>query len=88
MTSKGHSIWLNGEEGYILQKGSAIQEQMHKCFQQLVKQLLHRWGGSLELTKERGIYNVYVKVPKPSTQESVPLCPNEMEVETEEARHP
>eukprot|EP00971_Amphidinium_carterae_P199524 3959874-Amphidinium_carterae.1 len=59
---------------------------MQKHFQQLVKQ--HRWGGVLELTKERGIYNLYVKVPRPSTQGSVPLCPNEMEVETEEARHP
>eukprot|EP00971_Amphidinium_carterae_P212816 4223860-Amphidinium_carterae.1 len=62
---------------------------MQKYFQQLVKQ--HRWGGSLELAKERGIYNLYVKVPRPlgrTTQGSVPLCPNEMEVETEEARHP
>eukprot|EP00971_Amphidinium_carterae_P087490 1731047-Amphidinium_carterae.1 len=53
MTSKGHSIWLNREDGYILQKGSAIQEQKQKYFQQLVKQ--HRWGGSLELTINAGV---------------------------------
>eukprot|EP00971_Amphidinium_carterae_P046648 919060-Amphidinium_carterae.1 len=58
---------------------------MQKYFQRLVKQ--HCWGGSLKLTKERGIYNLYVQVPRllGRSQGSVPLCPNEMEVDVEGA---
>eukprot|EP00971_Amphidinium_carterae_P163699 3245635-Amphidinium_carterae.1 len=57
---------------------------MQKYFQRLVKQ--HRCG-CLELTKERGIYNLYVQVPTPHVQPqgSVPLCPNEMEMDVEGA---
>eukprot|EP00971_Amphidinium_carterae_P126203 2500091-Amphidinium_carterae.1 len=58
---------------------------MQEHFQRLVER--HRWGGCLELTKEKGIYNLYVQVPRPlgRTQDSVPLCPNEMEMDVEGA---
>eukprot|EP00971_Amphidinium_carterae_P078662 1556332-Amphidinium_carterae.1 len=31
MTSKGHSVWLDEEGGYILQKGQAILDPRRRC---------------------------------------------------------
>ena len=45
--------------GYIIQKDSPILTAMRTCFQRVCEQ--HSWNGAIDLTKERGVYNLYVQ---------------------------
>ena len=60
VTDKGHALWLDGNVGYIIQKDSPILTAMRTCFQRVCEQ--HSWNGAIDLTKERGVYNLYVQV--------------------------
>ena len=57
---KGHALWLDGNVGYIIQKDSPILTAMRTCFQRVCQQ--HSWNGAIDLTTERGVYNLYVQV--------------------------
>ena len=46
---KGHALWLDGDGGCIIQN-----------FEKACSQ--HSWNGASDLTKERGVYNLYVQV--------------------------
>ena len=83
VTDKGHALWLDGNVGYIIQKDSPILAAMRTCFQRVCEQ--HSWNGAIDLTKERGVYNLYVQVAggDGSIGQAVDLSPNEMEVEVE-----
>ena len=60
VTDKGHALWLDGNVGYIIQKDSPILTAMRMCFRRVFEQ--HSWNGAIDLTKERGVYNLYVRV--------------------------
>ena len=60
VTDKGHALWLDGDVGYIIQKDPPILTAMRTCFEKACLQ--HSWNGAIDLTKERGVYNLYVKV--------------------------
>ena len=59
VTDKGHALWLVGDIGYTIEKDSPILAAMCKCFKRVCEQ--HSWNGTIDLTKERGVYNLYVQ---------------------------
>ena len=59
VTDKGHALWLDGNVGYIIQKDSRILTAMRTCFQRVCEQ--HLRNGAIDLTKERGVCNIYVE---------------------------
>ena len=59
VTDKGHALWLDGNVGYIIQKDSPFLTAMRTCFQRVGEQ--HSWNGAIDLTKERGVCNLYVQ---------------------------
>ena len=81
VTDKGHALWLDGKVGYIAQKDSPILTAMRTCFQRVCEQ--HSWNGAIDLTKERGVYNLYVQVAggDGNVGQAVDVSPNEMEVD-------
>ena len=81
VTDKGLALWLDGNVGYIIQKDSPILTAMRTCFQRVCEQ--HSWNGAIDLTKERGVYNLYVQVAggDGSVERAVDVSPNEMEVD-------
>ena len=83
VTDKGHALWLDGNVGYIIQKDSPILTAMRMCFEKACEQ--HSWNGAIDLTKERGVYNLYVQVAggEGNVERAVDVSPNEMEVEVE-----
>ena len=83
MTDKGHALWLDGYGGDIIQKDSPILTAMRMCFEKSCEQ--HSWNGAIDLTKERGVQNLYVQVGggDVNVERAVDVSPNEMEVEVE-----
>ena len=81
VTDKGHALWLDGNVGYIIQKDSPILTAMRTCFRRVCEQ--HSWNGAIDLTKERGVYNLYVQVAggDGNVGQAVDVSPNEMEVD-------
>ena len=59
----------------------AILTAMRTCFQRVCQQ--HSWNGAIDLTKERGVYNLYVQVAggDGNVGQAVDVSPNEMEVD-------
>ena len=51
------TLWLDGNVGYIVQKDTPILTAMRTCFQRVCEK--HSWNGAIDLTKERGVYNLY-----------------------------
>ena len=86
VTDKGHALWWDGNVGYIIQKDSPILTAMRMCFEKACEQ--HSWNGAIDLTKERGVYNLYVQVAggEGTVERAVDVSPNEMEVEVERGR--
>ena len=86
MTDKGHALWLDGSVGHIIQKDSPILTAMRMCFEKACEQ--HSRNGTIDLTKERGVYNLYVQVAggEGNVERAVDVSPNEMEVEVERGR--
>ena len=66
VTDKGRALWLDGDVGYIIQEDSPILADspiltsMRACFEKAC--LLIPWNVAIDLTKERGVYNLYVQV--------------------------
>jgi hypothetical protein len=60
VTDKGNSVWLSGDRGYIVEKGSYVQKCVQKAFDEAMKETSGR--GTLEVYKENGIYNLYMQV--------------------------
>ena len=57
VTDKGHALWwLDGDVGYIIQKDSPILTAMRTWVEKACLQ--HLWNGAIDLTKERGVYNL------------------------------
>ena len=81
VTDEGHALWLGGNVGYIIQTDSPILTAMRTCFQRVCEQ--HSWNGAIDLTKERGVYNLYVQVAggDGNVGQAVDVSPNEMEVD-------
>ena len=81
VTDKGHARWLDGNVGYIIQKDSPILAAMRTCFERVCEQ--HSCNGAIDLTKERGVYNLYVQVASGdgNVGQAVDVSPNEMEVD-------
>ena len=81
VTDKGHAFWLDGNVGYINQKDSPVLTAMRTCFQRVCEQ--YSWNGAVDLTKERGVYNLCVQVAGGggSVERAVDVSPNEMEVD-------
>ena len=81
VTDKGHALWLDGNVGYIIQMDSPILTAMRTCFQRVCEQ--HSWNGAIDLTKERGVYNLFVQVAggDGSVERAVDVSPNDMEVD-------
>ena len=81
MTDKGHALWLDGNVGYIILKDSPILTAMRTCFQRVCEQ--HSWKRAIDLTKERGVYNLFVQVAggDGNVERPVDVSPNEMEVD-------
>ena len=82
VTDKGYAFWLD----FIIQKDSPILTAMRTCFQRVCEQ--HSWNGAIDLTKERGVYNLYVQVAGSdgSVERAVDVSPNEMEVDDSGSR--
>ena len=72
---------MDGDEGFIILKGSPIHSEMQMHFRQLTAK--RNWQGAVELTKERGIYNLYLQIPEQKAEtdkdEAVEICPNDSE---------
>ena len=53
------------------------------CFEKACEQ--YSWNGAVDLTKERGVYNLYVQVASDegNVERGVDVSPNEMEVEVD-----
>ena len=81
VTDEGHALWLDGNVGFIIQKDSPMLTAMRTCFQRVCEQ--RSWNGAIDLTKERGVYNVYVPVAggDGNIGQAVDVSPNEMEVD-------
>ena len=81
VTDKGHALWLDGNVGHIIQKDSPILTAMRTCFRRVCEQ--HSWSGAIDLTKERGVYNLYVQVDggDGNVGQAVDVSNNEMEVD-------
>ncbi|CAK0892249.1 unnamed protein product, partial [Prorocentrum cordatum] len=84
VTDKGHAVWLDGDAGYIFQRGSPIPDEMRAVFSK------YSWGGVIELNKERGVYNLYVQVETGTPNgtsggdDTIDVSPNDMEGELPE----
>ena len=72
--------------GCIIQKASPILTAMRTCYEKAC--LRQSWDGAIDLTKERGVYNLYVQVAggDGNVERAVDVSPNEMEVEVERGR--
>ena len=83
VTDKGLALWFDGNVGYIIQKNSPILTAMRMCFEKACEQ--HSWNGAIDLTKERGVYNICVEVAggEGNVERAVDVSPNEMEGEVE-----
>ena len=70
----GRKRWLHHSESPTL-------TAMRTCFQRVCEQ--HSWNGAIDLTKERGLHNLYVQVAgvDGSIEQAVDVSPNEMEVD-------
>ena len=81
VTDKGHALWLDGDVVYIIQKDSPILGAMRTCFQRVCER--RSWNGAIDLTKERGVYNLYVQVAggDGNIRQTVDVSPIEMEVD-------
>ena len=81
VTDKGHALWLGGSGGYIIERDSPILTAMGTCFRRVSEQ--QSWNGAIDLTKERGVYNLYFQVAggDSSVERAVDVSPNEMEVD-------
>ena len=81
VTDKGHTVWLDGDAGYLITNDSPILREMRALYKRLVE--VHSWNGVHELVKERGIYNLYVQVEAERRDDgrTVDVSPNEMEME-------
>ena len=81
VTNKGLALWLDGNVGFIIQKDSPILTAMRTRFQRACEQ--HSWNGAIDLTKERGVYNLHVQVAggDGNVGQAVDVSPNEMEVD-------
>ena len=88
VTDKGQALWLNGNVGYIIQKDSPVLTAMRTCFERVCEQ--YSWNGAIDLTKERGVYNLYVQVAggDGSVERAVDVSPNETEVDESGHRAP
>ena len=62
-------------------EGFTILTAMRTCFQRVCEQ--YSWNGAIDLTKERGVYNLYVQVAggDGSVERAVEVSPNQMEVD-------
>ena len=80
---QGHALWLDGNVGYLIQKESPILTAMRMCFEKACEQ--HSWNGAIDLTKERGVYNLYVQVAggEGNVERADDVSPNEMDVGVE-----
>ena len=85
VTHKGHALWLDGNVGFTIQKDSPILTAMRMFFEKACEQ--HSWIEAIDLTKERGVYNLYVQVAggEGNVERAVDVSPNEMEVEVEKS---
>ena len=74
-------LWCDGNVDYIIQKDSPILTAMRTSFQTVCEQ--HSWNGAIDLTKERGVYSLYVQVAggDGNVGQAVDVSPNEMEVD-------
>ena len=81
VTDKGHTLWLDGNVGFIIQKDSPILTAMRTCFQKVCEQ--YSWNGAIDLTQERGVYDLCVQVAggDGSSEQAVDVSPNEMKVD-------
>ena len=81
VTDKDHAHWSDGNVGYIIQRNSQFLTAVRMCFEKPCKR--HSWNGAIDLTKERGVYNLYVQVAsgEGNVERGVDVSPNEMEVE-------
>ena len=81
VTDKRHALWLDGNVGYIIQEDSPILTAMRTCCQRVCEQ--HSWNGAIDLTKQRGVFNLYVQVAggDGGVERAVDVSPNEMEVD-------
>ena len=79
VTDKGHAVWMDGDTGYIVQRGSPILDEMRAVFNK------HSWDDVIDLKKERGVYNLYVQVEtgtmNGSGGDTIDVNPNDMEVD-------
>ena len=80
VTDKGHALWLDGNVG---KRDSPILTVMRMRFEKVCEQ--HSWNGAIDLTKERGVYNLYVQVAggEGNVERAVDVSSNEMEGEVE-----
>ena len=64
-------------------ENSPILTAMRMCFEKACEQ--HSRNGAIDLTKERGVYNLHVQVAggEGDVERAVNVVPNEMEVEVE-----
>ena len=78
-----NALWLDGNVGCIIQKESPILTAMRKCFEKACEQ--HSWKGTIDLTKEGGVYNLYVQVAggEGHVERAVDVSPREKKVEVE-----
>ena len=74
---------FDGNVGYIIQKDSPILTVMRMCFEKACEQ--HLWNGAIDLTKELGVYNLYVQLAggEGNVERAVDVSPNELEFEVE-----
>ena len=81
VTDEGHALWLDGNVGCIIQKNSPFVSALRTCFQRVCEQ--HSWNGAIDLTIERGVYNLCVHVDggDGNVGQAVDVSPNEMEVD-------
>ena len=72
---------MDGNVGYIIQKDSPILTALRTCVRKVCEQ--HSWNGTIDLTKERGVYNLYVQVAggDGNVGQTVYVSPNEIEVD-------
>ena len=56
---------------------------MRMCFEKACEE--HSWNGAIDLTKERGVYNLYFQVAggEGNVQRAVDISPNDSEVAVE-----
>ena len=75
---------MDGSVCYIIQKHSPILTAMRICFEKACDEQLS-WNGAIDLTKERGVYNLHVQVAggEGNEERAFDVSPNEMEVEVE-----